>query len=418
MERYDLVVIGAGPGGAEAAALAAAQGLKVAIVEKGLVGGTCLNRGCIPTKCLCAGAAACSPDFGAARAHATEVMDTLRADLEASLKEVDIYRGEARLAQGRTIVAGTDFLKADKIIVATGSRPAALPIEGIEHTIDSDKFLSLAELPQRIAIIGGGVIGLEFASLCTGFGAQVTVLEYCREVLPGCDVAIAKRLRTYLSRRGVKFVTGAQVKSVAPDKSVTYEQKGKSLAVEADVVLCAVGRRAVLPEGLAEAGVEVNERGFIATDANFATTAEGIYAIGDVNGRCMLAHAAYAQADIVVGATDTVGLIPSVVYTDPECAWVGAKEDDSDAFRAVTVPYSANAKALADGHTEGALKLVFNEQNIVVGCQAVGHNASALIAQATIAIDAGYTLRRLAYNTVAAHPSLSELLTTAASTAL
>lgn len=436
MQQYGLIVIGGGPGGYEAAAIAASQGVKVALIEKDLLGGTCLNRGCVPTKCLCAAAerlhaiqsaagfgitvdGPVTADYGAAVSRAAGVVDTLRTDVEALLKDVDIFHGEARLSSGHTVVAGANFLKGRQIIIATGSKPAPLPIEGSEYTLTSDEFLMCRELPARVAVIGGGVIGLEFASVIAAYGREVTVLEFCPEILPGIDAEIAKRLRSYLSRRGVKFVLNARVTAVSESRTVTYEAKGKTSAVESDMVICAVGRRPVLPEGLADAGVTLDERGFISVDDRYETASPGIFAIGDVNGRCMLAHAATAQARVVTGQTAAFGIVPSVVFTLPECASVGMKTADAEGLKASKIPYSANAKAQASGDDTGMLKLVYRETDLtVVGCQAVGAHAGDLIAEATLAIDSAYTLRRLALDTVSAHPGLSELLQAAAAAAL
>lgn len=438
MKQYDLIVIGSGPGGQEAVRLAAAAGKNVALIEKDSLGGTCLNRGCIPTKCLCAAAerlwtATHSADFGVvaegirgdygiAARRARDIVGALRDDVAASLANIDIFEGEARLAEGRTVVVGPHFLKAREIIIATGSRPAPFPADGAEYVVDSDAFLAREVLPGRVAIVGGGVIGLEFASLIASFGPQVTVLEYCPEILPGFDAEIARRLRTYLSRRGIKFAVGARVTAVTKTDSgltVSYEAKGKQAAAEADIVVNATGRRPVLPHDLREVGVELTDRGFIAVDDRFATTAPGIYAVGDVNGRCMLAHAASAQARVVLGTDVRPGVIPGVVFTLPECASVGKKTADDERLKAVKVPYSANGKALAAGEADGLLKLVYDPATgVIAGCQAVGAHAGDLIAGATLAIDSAMTLRQLADNTVAAHPTFSELLQTAATAAL
>lgn len=429
--KYDLIIIGGGPGGYEAAALAARKGKKVALVEKDSLGGTCLNRGCVPTKCLCAAAdklceisaaeefgitiGNVAADYAKAVGRAGEVVGTLREDVAALLADVDVIKGEARLAAGRKVLVGDDVYEATEIIIATGSTPAPFPALGGEYTENSDAFLRRETLPARIAIVGGGVIGLEFASIIAAYGREVTVIEYCPEVLPGFDAEVAKRLRTYLTRRGVKIVTKAKVMAVDADHTVHYEVKGKEVILECDLVISAVGRRPVLPEGLEDVGVAVTSRGFIEVDDQYRTTAEGIYAIGDVNGKCMLAHAASAQARVVTGVADSFGVIPSVVFTNPECASVGLAVSDADGLKASKVPYSSNAKAQASGHADGLLKLVYREADgVVVGCQAVGAHAGDLVAEATVAIDAAFTVTQLAENLVSAHPSLSELLQAAA----
>ena len=201
------------------------------------------------------------------------------------------------------------MLFRSRIIIATGSRPANL--RGIDPSLycNSDDFLKLEELPARLAIIGGGVIGLEFASIAAAYGTEVTVFEYCKEILPGLDSDIAKRLRTALGKRGIKVITDAAVTAIDKDHIVSYTKKGKGNTLGCDLVIAAVGRRPVLPDGCAEAGIELTEKGFIAVDSDFRTTAEGIYAIGDVNGMCMLAHAASAQGRKVLGCNPDLGVV-------------------------------------------------------------------------------------------------------------
>ena len=302
MQQYDLIVIGGGPGGAEAAAIGAAQGLSVALIENRQLGGTCLNRGCVPTKCLCAAAERIleikgsgefgiavdgfSADFSAAHQRAERIVGELREDVASKLSGVDVINGSARLGEARTVATESGFLKGRRIIIATGSKPITLPIEGAELMLDSDAFLQLDTLPESLTVIGGGVIGLEFASVAAAYGCKVTVVERCREILPGMDAEVAKRLRSYLSRRGVAFIVGATVHSVKRTDSgsllVSYEAKGKEGSVESVAVLGAPGRRACLPEGLEAAGVSLNPRGFIDVDDSYRTSAEGVYAIGDV----------------------------------------------------------------------------------------------------------------------------------------
>ncbi|MCM1067670.1 MAG: FAD-dependent oxidoreductase [Muribaculaceae bacterium] len=433
MKQYDVIVIGGGPGGAEAAAIAAERGLSVALVEQSRLGGTCLNRGCIPTKCLCAAAGrllaladaaefgieltGLKADYTVAHRRAAEVMDTLRDDLSSTLSKVDLIEGRARIGEGRTVVAGTEFMKARHLVLATGSKPAPLKVPGAELAMSSDDFLDLETLPQSVVIVGGGVIGLEFASVLAAYGSSVTVLEYCKEVLPAFDSEVAKRLRSYLSRRGIKFVLGAEVKEIGGEPgavTVSYEAKGKVCQISAEAVLASVGRKAVLPEGISEAGVDLDSRGFVCVDEKFATSAPGISAIGDINGKCMLAHAASAQARVAMGVCVSTGVVPSVVFTVPECASVGAKEADSESYRAVKVPYSANGKAVADGHSDGFVKMVCDSDSRIVGCQAVGAHAADLIAEAAVLIDAGIKAPDFAAQAVSAHPGLSELLQTAA----
>lgn len=427
--NYDIIIIGAGPGGYETAAEAAALGLKVALIEKDRLGGTCLNRGCIPTKCLCAAAeqivsakkpvagieVQVSADYNAAHAHIADVVQELTEGIESMLRGVDVYFGEGVLEGDGNVSVQDKTLHASKIIIATGSTSAALKIPGAQHAMDSTAFLALDSLPERLTIIGGGVIGLEFASIANAFGCHVTVLEFCKEILPGIDSDVAKRLRNALSKRGIEIITDACVKEIDSDMSVAYQRRGKDNVVESDAVLMAVGRKPVLPQGLEKCDVAVNERGFIVVDDNMRTSAPDIYAIGDVNGRSMLAHSAAAQGRRALGLPVDLNVIPSIVFTAPQLA--SAALSDTDGSQSVKQPYSAVGYALAAG-AEGLLKLGYNPADgRITACSAVGPHAADLVAQAATAINAGMTLSAFC-RTVAAHPSMSEILTAAARQAL
>lgn len=434
MPQADLIIIGGGPGGYETAAEATARGLKTILFERNDLGGTCLNRGCIPTKCLCASARrldevrsaselgievpSVSVNFASVKARMTEVVSQLREGIQGLLAGTEIIRAEARLAAGPVVIAGDTVYTAPRIIIATGSKPARLRAASAETALDSDAVLSLEDIPESMVIIGGGVIGLEFASVFNSFGSRVTVLEYCKEILPGFDRDIARRLRSALSRRGVDIVTGAEVSAVEDGRTVRYTQKGREVAVEAACTVAAVGRRPVLPEGLDEAGVELDNRGFIKTGRDFSTTAPGVYAIGDVNGRCMLAHAASAQGRVVLGMDTDLSVIPAVVFTDPECAMVGETSDNSDDCVSVKIPFGANGKALASAESEGLLKMIVSRTDgRIKGCHAIGPHSAELIAEVATAMQTGVTAETLAFRCVHAHPTVSELLATAAATA-
>jgi len=423
-EKYDLIIIGGGPGGYETAAEAAARGMHVLLVERDALGGTCLNRGCIPTKCLAAAAEKIagmadmaefgveaelnSVDYGVARRRAAAVMDELRDGIGNILKGVDVLKGEAVLAAGPVVIVDGKEYKADKIIIATGSRPAALRCKGAEEAIDSDSFLSLESLPERLTIVGGGVIGLEFASIAAAYGVKVTVLEYCSEILPNFDADIAKRLRSYLGRRGIDIVVGAEVTEIKPDKTVVYLRKGKEKTVEGNMVLCSVGRRAVVPEGCDAVGVEFDRRGYIVTDENMQTTKPGVFAIGDCNGRCLLAHAASAQGRVVLGEKVRLDVMPSVVFTMPECASTG---NGGEGCASVKLPYGANGKALASGHADGLVKIEYDATTgVVKACHVVGAHASDLVAIMSLVVAKGMTVGELSGEMIFAHPTLSELL--------
>lgn len=419
--KTDYLIIGGGPGGYETAAELAAHGRSVTLVEKDALGGTCLNRGCIPTKALAAAAerildiassgefgievGAVSADYGKAHRRAQEVVSGLRGDIEQLLGRVQVVSGEARFVSDKTVEVDGVGYSADTIIIATGSRPAPLRCPGGDKAITSDDFLRLDVLPEGpVAIVGGGVIGLEFASVLNAFGVEVCVVEFCKEVLPGLDADLAKRLRLALAKRGVTFRCGTAVEKVENGKLIATGKKG-TVEIPAATVIAAVGRRPVLPGGLENTSIRLTDKGFIEVDPDtYATAAEGVYAVGDVNGQCMLAHAASAQGRRAVGLPSEPHLVPAVVFTVPQLASVGTTEG-----RTVRIPYASNGKALADGHDAGVVKAVFDDQDHLVGCHVLGAHAADLVAEAAVAISAGMTAGRLAAVTHA-HPSLSELL--------
>lgn len=442
MTPFDLIVLGAGPGGYETAATAAAMGQNVLLVERDELGGTCLNRGCIPTKALLKSAevadvirdasafgvnvGACSLDYAAAVGRKDAVVAALREGVAQVLSGVEVVHGEARFVAPRVVEVGGREYTALKIIVATGSRPASLPIPGAELTVSSDFMLSARELPQSITIIGGGVIGMEFASMLRSFGAEVTVLEYCREILPGFDDEIAKRLRMSMKRRGINVVTSAEVTAVCEgadgmSRITHYTVKGKEKTLGSSMVLMAVGRKAVLPSGLEAQGIEL-KKGFIATNGDMSTNIPGVYAVGDVNGRCMLAHAATAQGRRALGLDVNLEVIPSAVFTNPECAMVGltqqqAVERDIDVAVGVST-YRANGKAVASDCPDGLAKIVVDSASgAILGAHIVGAHASDLIQELAVAISAGLTNRDIA-TTVHPHPTLSEIIAVAVSKTL
>lgn len=436
MQSYDLIVIGAGPGGYEAAALGVAKGLKTLLVEKNHLGGTCLNRGCIPTKCFCRSAqvaadVANAAEFGITlpegRAAAVDmaqvvgrkdaVVAQLRSAVEDVCAGVEILNAEARFAGAHTVEADGNLYTAPKIIIATGSRSAILPVEGAELAVGSTELLQLDVLPRSLAIIGGGVIGMEFASIFAAFGVEVSVMEYCKEILPMFDKDVAKQLRTALKRRGVEIHTEAEVRAIRPTdgimKSVEFMKKGKPASVEAELVLMAVGRRPVLPAGLEEAGITVGRRG-VEVDTRFETSVPGVYAIGDCNGLCLLAHAASAQAKLVMGKDIDLSVIPSAVFTVPECAMAGLTEEQCrQSERPYVVrktTFRTNGKALAMGEPEGVVKLISDpESGLLLGCQIVGPHAADLIAEAALVLSQRLPASVIS-RTIHSHPTLGEAL--------
>lgn len=437
MEHFDLIVIGAGPGGYETAAEAAALGRKVALVERAELGGTCLNRGCIPTKALCrcaevAMTVAESQEFGIlsdapvfnlpkVMERKEQILATLREGVGMVLKDVKIIKGEARFTSVSTVEVEGETLSAPEIIIATGSRPAALDIPGKELAMSSDEILSIDSLPKSLIIIGGGVIGMEFASIFAAFGVKVTVLEYCKEILPPFDAEIAKRLRTALKRRGIEIITSAQVTGIVPGMTVSYEVKGKAKTAEAEQVLMAVGRRPVIPDGIEDLGVRI-ERGAIAVDDNmkvlFAdgkTPADAIlYAIGDVNGRCMLAHAASMHGLVALGKAKLTDVIPAAVFTQPECAMVGLTEEKCSAegreIKVGKAMFRANGKALAMGEPDGLVKIITDAAtDELLGCHICGAHAADLVQEIATVMTAGLKVSAIS-EAVHAHPTLTEVV--------
>ncbi len=427
-EQFDLIVIGAGPGGYPVAADAVKNGLKVAVIEKAEAGGTCLNRGCIPTKCLVHTAETMlnatkaaeagvviegTPgiDFPAVRRHMDTVVGTLRGAVEGLLQGAEVIHGTARIAGTEPLTVEVDgrTLSAPKVVIATGAAPARLPVPGAEHAITSDELLKIEQLPVSVAIIGAGVIGMEFASALAAMGVKVTVIEYFPEILPPVDAEVAKRLRTVLKRRGIAFNVGAKVTAIEPG-AVVFEAKGKPGRVEADTIVMAVGRRPVLPQGVEEAGVETNRGAIVVNPETMETNIPGLYAIGDVNGICQLAHVATAQGMRVMGKEQRLEPIPSVVFTIPEVAMVGTLEKDApEGARVYKSLFRSNGKAMTMGETDGMVKVVTDKDGKILGGTIMGPHAADLIQELTVAVAQGMTIDALD-SIIHPHPTLSEVL--------
>ena len=404
MTTTDLIIIGAGPGGYRAAEYAAKQGLKVVIFEGSEVGGTCLNVGCIPTKTYVH-----SATFEEARERMAQVVPQLRAGVEGILSHPNITLVRERGAFVDAHIVGE--YTAPNIIIATGSETKWLPIPGKDdpRVVDSTGLLNLETLPQRLAIIGAGVIGMEFASVFNRFGSEVTVIEYLKECLPALDSDIAKRLRKYLEKRGITFKMKTAVENIAD--------------IDADVILMATGRKPRIQPDFAKAGFEYDERLGITVDDHFETTVKGIYAIGDANGRQMLAHAAEMQAiravNHILGKTDNIcfDIMPAAIFTEPEAACVGPTEDQLKAQGVTYVCkkafWRANGKALAMGETEGMLKLFCDANGVILGCHAYGAHSADIVQEVSVLMCKNTTIDELA-DMVHIHPTLSEILKSAA----
>jgi dihydrolipoamide dehydrogenase len=410
MSETDLIIIGAGPGGYRAAEYAAKQGMKVTIFENNEVGGTCLNVGCIPTKTYVH-----SATFAEARERMATVIPQLRAGVEGILSHPNITLVREKAVFGKTPLLLEGVGKVP-IIIATGSETKWLPIKGIDdpRVVDSTGLLNLDNLPKRLAIIGAGVIGMEFASVFHRFGSEVTVIEYLKECLPALDSDIAKRLRKYLEKQGITFKMKTAVENIAD--------------IDADVILMATGRRP-RTEGLnLEAlGVTLTLQGAIPVDDNYQlpivnSQLNGVYAIGDVNGRQMLAHAAEMQAvravNHILGKQDNIrfDIMPAAIFTDPEAACVGPTEDQ---LKAQNVPYvckksfwRANGKALAMNDTEGMLKLFADDDDRIIGCHAFGAHSADIVQEVSVLMCRDTTVSQLC-DMVHIHPTLSEILLSA-----
>lgn len=436
MESY--LIIGGGPGGYELAAEAAAKGHEVTLVERDKLGGTCLNRGCIPTKAMAhavdilreareggdygVNCDLITIDFQKLCSRRDEVVAGLREGVEALLRGVKIIQGTAKFIGSKEVEVATAggetiTMTADRIVIATGSAPALLPIPGAENAITSDDLLRLAQAPQTMVIIGGGVIGLEFASIFNALGTKVTVIEYCKEILPQFDKDIAKRVRTQLAAAGITFLVGAEVKSVEP-YAVNYEQKGKAATCDAEVVVMAVGRKPVLPEGLDRAGIELNRNAIKVNQSTMETTSPGVYAIGDVNAICMLAHAASAQGRRVLGEDVNLDVIPSVVFTYPEVAMVGTTEqrlkEMGAEYKASKSFYRANGKAVSMGETSGIVKMLTSPADgKILGCTIMGPHAADMIEEVAVAMANDLTVNAIS-RTIHPHPTLCEIVAAAA----
>ncbi len=451
-EAFDLLVIGAGPGGYVCALRAAQLGLRVACAEKReTLGGTCLNIGCIPSKALLQS----SENFHAA-AHAfadhgvraegivldlPRMMARKEEVVSANVKGVEFLfrknhvtwlKGAARIAgRGKVDVAGT-IHEAKSIVIATGSESVPLPGVEIDEKaiLTSTGALALEAVPKRLVVIGGGYIGLELGSVWRRLGAEVTVVEFLDRIVPTMDSEVARNFQRILTKQGIVFrlgtkLTAAERTSAGVRLTLAPAKGGDATALEADVVLVAIGRRAHTEGlGLAEAGVALDARGRVMTDGHYATNIPGIYAIGDVIAGPMLAHKAeeegVALAELLAGRAGHVnyGAIPGVVYTSPEVAAVGETEEElktrGQPYRIGKFPFTANGRARAMGETEGFVKLLADPvTDRLLGAHILGADAGTLIAELVLAIEFGASAEDIA-RTCHAHPSLNEAVKEAA----
>ncbi len=449
MSQLDLVVIGSGPGGYVAAIKAAQLGLKVALVEKDpTLGGTCLNVGCIPSKALLhstevwhsaregkkhglLGGEKLSFDVAAMMANKDKVVAQLNKGVEflTTKRGVEIVRGLGRLGKAGQVqvrsTSGDRTLETRNVLIATGSVPVELPFlkfDG-ETVISSDQGIALPSVPERLVVVGAGAIGLELGSVWARLGAQVTVVEMLTSICgPSYDADIAKAAQTAFEKQGMKFELGAKVTGVkksAAGVALTAERDGKQLEFPASRILVAVGRRAnTTGLGAVEGGLKLDERGRIVIDAHFQTNLPGVYAIGDVVAGPMLAHKAeeegVACVEHIAGKHGHVnyGVIPGVVYTDPEVACVGISEAEAKAkgieVRVGKFQLQGNGRAIASDATTGLVKVIADaKSDKVLGVQMVGRGTSEMIAAACAHMEYGGSAEDIA-RTCFAHPTISE----------
>lgn len=506
-----IIIIGGGPGGYETAVAAAKKGLEVTLISAGPLGGTCLNVGCIPTKCFCHDAKAyslsrenASGELGTPADDASSlqmqaasealrkmverkngVVAQLRAGVETLLKGVEVVRGIARVADSRTVrvwptedemssdpslsaeLSEYKEYTADRIIIATGSHPSWLKVPGAATTpgvVGSSEILSLQKVPRRLTVIGGGVIGVEFAGIFAALGSKVTIIEYCKNILPNMDADVSKRLKQALMKKGITILTGAEVTAISSAREigerpcpseevdgtenqnssaggeqiqiVSYKCGEKTESVVSDKVLMAVGRTPDMRVILGCKGIESTRRGIV-TDENMQTSLPGVYAVGDVNGRTMLAHAAIAEGRIALehilnslaesdevrhsgGSRIRLDIMPSAVFTSPELASVGLTEEQCKergiAYKARKSFYRSNGKALAEGETEGLCKILIAEpgqeglrDGQILGAHILGADAANLVSEITALMNFRATASDLS-NIIHPHPTISEII--------
>ncbi|WP_417602027.1 dihydrolipoyl dehydrogenase [Pararhodobacter oceanensis] len=452
MADFDLIVIGAGPGGYVCAIRAAQLGLKVACVEgRETLGGTCLNVGCIPSKALLhathslheaehnfakMGLNVAKPevDWEAMLAYKDDTISGNTKGIEFLFKKnkVTWLKGWASIPESGKVTVGDETHSTKHIVIATGSEPTSLPGVEVDEevVVTSTGALTLKSVPETMVVIGAGVIGLEMGSVYARLGTQVTVIEYLDEITPGMDAEVAKSFKRILGKQGMKFVMGAAVSKVTrSDKGaeVTYTARKKDTehSVNADIVLVATGRKPFTEGlGLDALGIELEPRGQIKTNAQFATNIPGVYAIGDAIVGPMLAHKAedegMAVAEVVAGKHGHVnyGVIPSVIYTSPEVASVGQTEEqlkaEGRAYKVGKFSFMGNARAKAIFQAEGFVKLLADkETDRILGCHIIGPAAGDLIHEVCVAMEFGASAEDLAL-TCHAHPTYSEAVREAA----
>lgn len=449
MAKYEAVVVGGGPGGYECAIRLSQNGVKTALVEEAELGGTCLNRGCIPTKTLLHSAdvyyeAKNGAPFGVTAGDVTfdyakiiERKNAVSKQLSSGVAFLEKNHGVTVIPARATMtgphtmsLSNGETLEADSVVLATGSIPARLPIPGIDRTgvVDSTGLLNMTACPKHIIIVGGGVIGIEFATFFYRLGVKVTIVEMLDRILGPLDKDITDLVETKLKKNGVELVLGVRVESIDEGLKVNYAtvKDGAKGTVEGDVVLMAGGRKPnTRGMGFEEIGLAMDRKGFVEIDGLCRTNLPGVYAIGDINGKMQLAHVASAQGMIV--AAHIAGKpckqldynhIPSCVYCNPETAMVGLTEEQARAtgkeIGVGTFNLSGNGKALTMGENEGLVKFIYNKvTEEILGCHILGPRATDLAAEVAAVMECEGTISEIG-STVHPHPTVSEVLMEAA----
>ena len=441
--EFDCAVIGGGPGGYEAAIRAAQLGLKTVIAEKRDLGGTCLNRGCIPTKTLLhsaevyheakssanigVNADAVTFDYAKMAANKEGVTKKLRNGIGALLKgnKVTVLNGEAVLTGAHSFKVGDKEVTVKDIILATGSEPAAIPIPGIETALNSDGVLASDKCPESVVIIGGGVIGIEFATLFNTLGKKVIVVEAINKILGPTDDEVSKLMATVLKKKGVEIHTGAKVVAIENGTKVVYEEDGKTCEAVGEQVIVAIGRRPVTKDmGFEAAGVKMTERGFVEIDDHCRTNVPNIYAIGDITGKIQLAHVASAQGHCAAancaGKDQTINydIVPSCIYTTPEIAQVGLTEsqckDKNLNIKVGKFSIAGNGRSMIMGEGTGLAKIMTDARTgEIYGAAIMAPRATDMISEISAVMKSEGTIDELSA-TIHPHPTVAEIIVEAA----
>jgi dihydrolipoamide dehydrogenase len=438
MSKYDIAVIGSGPGGYHAAIKAAKFGKKCALIEKDAVGGVCLNRGCIPTKAFASSAHAfqliknsqnfginttdAAYDFSNVQQRKQDIVNKLKKGTEQLLKanKVDIILGEARFKDKNTLIVSDQAIYAENIIIATGSSWINIPNINPDgnNIVTSDEILEWKELPASITIVGGGYIGCEFASILNAMEVEVTVVEATESLIPNADINIIRMLSREFKKKGIKVFTQVTAESIQIENNKVKTTLSNGEKVSSEKLLVSIGRKPDATNlNLENIGVKIGQKGEITVDENFKTNIDGIYAIGDVTGQVMLAHVASEQGVACVGNIcgheSTYNThIPACIFTEPEIAYVGMTEKELKEkqieYQAGKFAFAAMGKPIVDGAPEGQIIVYAGNDNKLLGVHIIGKDASVIIAEASLAIKNGLTIDQIT-ETIHAHPTTPEV---------